>query len=251
LSLNLGTGAYLVNSVSAAMRLGFRLDACNGLPLRCGQMDQNMIINGLLQYLSLVILLTFHEYGHAWMALKCGDDTAKSEGRLSLNPLVHLDPIGTGLIPALQIFVPQLSGFIIGWAKPVPVNLNNLRHPKRDDILISMAGPAMNVILAVVLVILAKVFVLTRYETGFHVCEAMGLLSLLLCFFNCLPIPPLDGSHVMRVLIGMDYFTYMQIAQYGFILLLLILNFVPAVMNLVFGVSALVWGVMAMPFGLY
>ena len=77
-------------------------------------MDSNVLINGLLQYLGLVILLTFHEYGHAWMALKCGDSTAKDEGRCSLNPLVHLDPIGTGLIPLLQIFSPAIGTFLIG-----------------------------------------------------------------------------------------------------------------------------------------
>ena len=214
-------------------------------------MDPNVLINGLLQYLGLVILLTFHEYGHAWMAMKCGDDTAKDEGRLSLNPLVHLDPIGTGLIPLVQIFFPQVSGVLIGWAKPVPVNLNNLRHLKRDDILISMAGPAMNVIIAIGLVLLGKLCLLAGYESGFTVCETMGLMSLLLCFFNCLPIPPLDGSHVMRVLIGMDYYTYMQIARWGFALILVILNLVPPVMMFVVGVTKLTWGLMAWPFGIY
>ena len=192
-------------------------------------MDPNTLINGLLYYLGLVILLTFHEYGHAWMAMKCGDDTAKDEGRLSLNPLVHLDPIGTGLIPLLQIFSPALSSFLIGWAKPVPVNLNNLRHPKRDDILISMAGPAMNVLLAIGLLGLARIMDLAGQESALEVCIKMAHLSLLLCFFNLLPIPPLDGSHVMRVIIGMDYVTYLQIAQYGFIVIILILNFVPIV----------------------
>ena len=192
-------------------------------------MDQNTLINGLLQYLGLVILLTFHEYGHAWMATKCGDDTSKDEGRLSLNPLVHLDPIGTGLIPLLQIFSPAVGGFLIGWAKPVPVNLNNFRNPKRDDILVSMAGPAMNVLLAIGLLALARIMDLAGQESALGVCISMAHLSLLLCFFNLLPIPPLDGSHVMRVIVGMDYATYLQIAQYGFILIILILNFVPIV----------------------
>jgi len=192
-------------------------------------MDPNVLINGLLQYLGLVILLTFHEYGHAWMALKCGDSTAKDEGRCSLNPLVHLDPIGTGLIPLLQIFSPAFGMFLIGWAKPVPVNLNNLRHPKRDDILVSMAGPAMNVLLAIGLVVLARAGDAAGQENVTNVFISMAHLSLLLCFFNLLPIPPLDGSHVMRVIINMDYLTYLQIAQYGFILIILILNFVPIV----------------------
>jgi Zn-dependent protease len=213
-------------------------------------MDQNLIINGLLQYLSLVILLTFHEYGHAWMAMQCGDDTAKSEGRCSLNPLVHMDPIGTGLIPLLQIFSPAFGSFLLGWAKPVPVNLNNLRHPKRDDILVSMAGPAMNVLLAIGLVALARVAGVAGQGSAVGIFISMAHLSLLLCFFNLLPIPPLDGSHVMRVLIGMDYLTYLQIAQYGFILIILILNFVPYVGALIGMVSAGSLVLLARLFGL-
>ena len=124
-------------------------------------MDFNVLIIGLLQYLSLVILLTFHEFGHAWMASKCGDDTAKDQGRCSLNPLVHIDPVGTVIMPLLMIFLSLngsgLSRFMIGWAKPVPVNPSNLRNPKLDDILISMAGPWMNLLLAVVLVGLARI----------------------------------------------------------------------------------------------
>lgn len=211
-------------------------------------MDANTLINGLLQYLSLVILLTFHEYGHAWMALKCGDDTAKDEGRLSLNPLVHLDPIGTGLIPLLQIFSPAMGAFLIGWAKPVPVNLNNLRHPKRDDILVSMAGPAMNLLLAFGLVALSKAAALMGQGAAVSVLQSMAFVSLLLCFFNLLPIPPLDGSHVMRILIGMDYLTYMQIAQYGFILIILILNFVPYVGKLI---SLASYGTLALLFRVF
>lgn len=204
-------------------------------------MDSQTLINGLMFYLGLVILLTFHEYGHAWMAWKCGDDTAKDEGRLSLNPLVHLDPIGTGLIPLIQIFNPAFGRFLLGWAKPVPVNLNNLRHPVRDDILVSLAGPAMNVILAVGLIALAKVLSLIGISNGVQVCGTLAHLSLLLCFFNLLPIPPLDGSHVMRVIVGMDYRTYLEIAQYGFILIIVVLNFLPWVGNLVGNATYYTW----------
>src|SRR5580698_6149930 len=115
------------------------------------------IADGLLSYLFLVGLLTFHEFGHAWTAWKCGDDTARLQGRISLNPLVHIDPIGTVLLPLLIIFLPgDLSRFIIGWAKPVPVNPQNLRNKGFDDLLVTMAGPLMNLLLAVVLIALAK-----------------------------------------------------------------------------------------------
>ncbi len=190
-------------------------------------MDVNDLIDGLIRYLSLVILLTFHEFGHAWMATKCGDDTAKREGRCSLNPLVHIDPLGTVLIPLMQIFFPAVGGILIGWAKPVPVNPYNLRNEKVDDILISMAGPWMNLLLAVLFIGLAKVGTMMGYPGLVQFSMMTAWISLVLCFFNLLPIPPLDGSHVMRVLTGMSRETYQQLARYGFIVLIVIINLTP------------------------
>src|SRR6185295_12474750 len=190
-------------------------------------MDSNALIDGLIFYIGLVVLLTFHEYGHAWMALKCGDDTAKNLGRCSLNPLVHIDPIGTLLIPLIQIFAPGAGRFLSGWAKPVPVNISNFRNPKLDDILVSMAGPWMNLLLAVVLIGLARVGLAFQSQAMMNFCLSTAQLSLILCFFNLIPIPPLDGSHVVRVMIGMSYETYWQIARFGFILIILILQITP------------------------
>jgi len=110
-------------------------------------MDSNQIVDGLLFYIGLVVLLTFHEFAHAWTAWKLGDDTARLQGRLSLNPIVHIDPIGTVLFPLLMIFLPfGASRFMIGWAKPVPVNPYNLRNKNFDDVLVTMAGPGMNLL---------------------------------------------------------------------------------------------------------
>lgn len=190
-------------------------------------MDLDHLIDGLMRYVALVILLTFHEWGHAWMAWKCGDDTARSLGRCSLNPLVHIDPIGTLLIPMIQLFFPAMGSILIGWAKPVPVNPNNLRNPKLDDILISMAGPWMNLILAVALFGLAKVGLVAGAFLLAKFFAMSAVLSLGLCFFNLIPIPPLDGSHVVRVLIGMSNETFYQFAQYGFIILILVINLTP------------------------
>jgi Zn-dependent protease len=188
-------------------------------------MDANWIIEGLISYLGLIVLLTFHEFGHAWTAEKCGDGTARLQGRCSLNPIVHIDPIGTVLLPLMMIFLsPGISRFMIGWAKPVPVNPYNLRNPRLDDILVSMAGPAMNLLLAVGLVALARVGVLFQWESVAHLCLDMASLSLLLCFFNLIPIPPLDGSHVLRNLTGMSYETYHQFARFGFIAVILVLQ---------------------------
>jgi len=189
-------------------------------------MDSNAIIDGLIFFLGLIVLLTFHEYGHAWMALKCGDDTARLQGRCSLNPLVHIDPIGTVVLPLLMIFVlsPGMARFLVGWAKPVPVNAANFRNPKLDDILVSMAGPWMNLLLAVALIALARVGLIVNSGEVVRLCVSMAYLSLMLCFFNLIPIPPLDGSHVLRVLSGMSYETYWKFARFGFIAVILVLQ---------------------------
>jgi len=191
-------------------------------------MDGDKLVNGLIQYVTLVVMLTFHEFGHAWMASKCGDDTAKHDGRVSLNPLVHIDPIGTVLMPLLMIFLPgNIGSFLLGWAKPVPVNPNNLRNPKVDDILITLAGPWMNLILAVVFVGGVKIGLMTGSEGMAEFCFGAAFLNLVLFFFNLLPIPPLDGSRIMRVVVGMSHETFQQLAQYGFMILIVVINFTP------------------------
>jgi len=190
-------------------------------------MDPRQLIDGLILYLGLVVLLTFHEFGHAWMAWKFGDDTALSQGRVSLNPLVHIDLIGTVALPLLLILMAP-AGFFIGWAKPVPVNPDNLRNPRSDDIMITLAGPWMNLLLAIVILGLARLGYVVHSRGLVEVCFNWAHLSLLLCFFNLLPIPPLDGSHVARSLIGMSHETYHQIARYGIFILILVLQ-VPVV----------------------
>ena len=124
-------------------------------------MDSNQIVDGLLFYIGLVVLLTFHEFAHAWAGWKLGDDTARLQGRLSLNPLVHIDPIGTVLLPLVMIFAsPTVGRFLVGYAKPVPFNPHNFRNRWRDEMLIAMAGPAMNLALAIALVAFARVAVM-------------------------------------------------------------------------------------------
>jgi len=185
----------------------------------------SQIADGLIFYLCLVVLLTFHEFAHAWMASKCGDDTARLQGRLSLNPIVHIDPIGTVILPLVMIFAsPTVGRFLVGWAKPVPFNPHNLRNRWRDEMLIAMAGPAMNLILAVLLVAFARVALMFQSAEAFGLFLQMAHLSLVLCFFNLIPIPPLDGSHVLRNLSGMSYETYMNLCRYGFIGIIIILQ---------------------------
>ncbi len=195
-------------------------------------MDSRILIDGLIMYLGLLVLLTFHEFGHAWMALRCGDDTAQSQGRVSLNPLAHIDPIGTVALPLLMIFLSMseyagLSRFLVGWAKPVPVNPYNLRNPKVDDILVTLAGPWMNLLLAIVLMGLARVGFMVHSAGMMEIGMEWARLSLMLCFFNLIPIPPLDGSQVLRSVTGMSYEAYAQFARYGFIVLIIALQFQP------------------------
>jgi Zn-dependent protease len=189
-------------------------------------MDANQLIDGLLWWLGLVVLLTFHEFGHAWMALRCGDDTAQQEGRVSLNPLVHIDPIGTVLVPLIMLFMsahsPGSGAFLLGWARPVPVNIHNLNRPRTDDMLVTFAGPFMNFILGVVLIGLARVA-----SGSTMVSDAaldMAHLSLFLCVFNLIPIPPLDGSQILRAVTNMSYENYREFARYGFLILFVVVQ---------------------------
>jgi Zn-dependent protease len=195
------------------------------------RMDSTQIIDGLMYWLGLVVLLTFHEFAHAWVAHKCGDDTARLQGRMSINPVVHIDPIGTVVFPLLMIFLPAfgsgagtITHFMIGWAKPVPVNPMNLNHPVRDDCLIALAGPAMNLVLAVVLVLFARIAFTFQSDVAVGVFLQMAMLSLVLCFFNLIPVPPLDGSHVMRNFIGMSWETYWNLCRYSFIFVIVVIN---------------------------
>ena len=179
-----------------------------------------------------MVLLSFHEYAHAWMAHKCGDDTARMMGRMTINPIVHIDPIGTVFLPLMMLSLNP--GFVLfGWAKPVPVNPANLTNRKRDDILISMAGPAMNVILAIVILAILRVAI--EMPEGISqsaiVTElpTIASISMFLCLFNLIPVPPLDGSHVMRHVVGMTEETYRNIARFGFIIVLVVIN-IPGVL---------------------
>jgi|TARA_B100000953_G_scaffold138767_1_gene114889 Zn-dependent protease len=202
--------------------------------------DPSQLATGVAMWMCLVALLSFHEFGHAWMAYKCGDDTARIMGRMTINPIVHIDPIGTVLIP-LAILWLNPGFFIFGWAKPVPVNPNNYENRKRDDILISMAGPAMNVILAILLMVAYRLAVELPIDVGegavVHKMQLVAIISMILCVFNLIPIPPLDGSHVMRHVIGMSEETYLKIAQYGFIVLLVAINVFPQLFQFVWMVS--------------
>jgi Zn-dependent protease len=199
-------------------------------------MNSDVIIDGLIDYLCLLIVLTFHEFAHAWTAWKCGDDTARLQGRVSLNPLVHMELVGTVILPLAIMFLSasgsSLGRFLIGWGKPVPVNPGRLRNRRVQDTLISVAGPAMNLVLALGVMLLAKGFALADLSQMVGVMLRMAQISLVLCFFNLLPIPPLDGSHVLKNAIGMGEEAYLYLCRFGFILVIVAIQ-IPPVLGLV------------------
>jgi Zn-dependent protease len=185
----------------------------------------------------VILCLALHEVAHGWVALQCGDTTARDLGRLSLNPIVHVDPIWTVIVPALTYFA---GGFLFGGAKPVPVDFRRLRHPLRDMALVAVAGPLTNLILAALFLVAWKVAV----WNGFYDEQALlprvlsGTMQFnaILFVFNLIPIPPLDGSRIMTWLLppGMRE-PYASLERFGMILIIALLFFVPPFQRLYMG----------------
>jgi Zn-dependent protease len=182
-------------------------------------------------FLCLLVVITFHEAAHAYVAWKCGDDTAKLLGRISLNPVVHMELIGTVVLPLLAMGLSAagsgVGGFILGWGKPVPVNPSRLNHRLRDGMWVALAGPAMNLVLTVFVLALAKIVLLAGFPRGSEALLQLGYVSLILGFFNLIPVPPLDGSHVLRYLFKIPDEIYYKVVPYGFIIVIVLLNFTP------------------------
>lgn len=172
-------------------------------------MDLILSLPGLF---SAIIL---HELGHGYVAYKLGDDTAKNAGRLTLNPLKHLDPVGFICMLVLKF----------GWAKPVPINPMNFKHRKRDMILVSLAGPMVNFILFLLIGIFMSLNLITS-PIVFQIFEAALWYNVMLCVFNLLPFPPLDGSKIVAGLlpVKMEYYFYKYERYLSLILLVLIAN---------------------------
>ncbi len=178
-------------------------------------MQASSFVIAIFEFVLLIFSLSVHECAHAWMASRLGDQTARLQGRVTLNPMYHADPFGTLLLPALMIFGPLLGGgmmggFLFGWAKPTPVITRNFKKIVRDDVLTTLAGPVSNLLLALigfaglVLIIVSQGYLPQGQTLGSNVealsllCELAITVNLALFFFNLLPLPPLDGSRILR-----------------------------------------------------
>lgn len=216
-------------------------------------MTQDLILK-IFEYVVLLFALSLHEASHAWMASRLGDQTARMLGRVTLNPIKHIDPVGTVLIPLVMLFLPGYGRFLIGWARPTPVQTRNFKNIVRDDNATSMAGPASNLVLATIsfLGLLAmeatqrgKVAVLVALFAASHPAEPLQaalnldrlpqllpvallfyfsvLVNLSLAVFNMLPLPPLDGSHLMRNVLPYRFLKYYDsMGVIGFILIIFV-----------------------------
>lgn len=201
--------------------------------------------------LPLLFAMVLHEYAHGWVAFRCGDPTAKMQGRLTMNPLAHIDPFGTVILPLLCLAMP--GGFILGWAKPVPIDPRCMHQPRRDMALVAAAGPAMNFALAIGSAILFALLLSIEPTIGSFwsnsentsppdTWQAMLLLpiavmavysvliNILLMLFNLLPLPPLDGGRILTSLLPPTIArALMRVEPYGMFILLALIIFDPQI----------------------
>ena len=193
-------------------------------------MDEFSLVQKIIIWaIPVIFAITVHEVAHGWVAMKLGDRTAQMMGRLTLNPIKHIDPIGTILVPGLLL---MMGGFMFGWAKPVPVTFQNLNHPKRDMAWVAIAGPAANFIMAIIWALVAKLG-LTILSSGIAMGEPMlymgvagVLINTMLMVLNLLPLPPLDGGRILvSWLPGPLAWQVSRIEPYGFFILVGLIYF--------------------------
>jgi len=187
----------------------------------------NVLIKILVYALPVIFAITLHEAAHGYVAKHFGDSTAYMLGRVSLNPIRHIDPIGTIVLPVVTLL---LSGFMFGWAKPVPVNFNNLRNPKADSLWVAAAGPGSNILQALIWALVARVLLEVVSPNGLagsfwiSVAEAGIVVNIAFAILNLFPLLPLDGGRMLAaVLPNRLSYAYSRLEPYGMIILILLM----------------------------
>ena len=201
----------------------------------------------LMLFIILIFSVILHECAHGLAAERCGDPTARQAGRITLNPIPHLDPIGSILIPGIMILMSLVtgSGFIFGWAKPVPINPYNFNDPKRDMMWVGLAGPATNFAVALFLALVFRLLAVSA-SLGAVILFYGITINLILGFFNLIPIPPLDGSRILTGLLPEEYaYKLSRIEPFGFMILIILFisGIFRFIVMLVYELSSLLIGV--------
>ncbi|MFT5426760.1 MAG: Zn-dependent protease [Gammaproteobacteria bacterium] len=185
--------------------------------------DLDLLSTLFVFVIPVIFAVTVHEVAHGWVASQFGDQTAKSMGRLTLNPIKHIDLIGTILVPAIMYFT---SGFIFGWAKPVPVNWRNLRHPRRDMAIVAIAGPAANLLMLLIWAMTAKVITLLGSDSNqlaqllLIMCGIGITINTILMILNLFPLLPLDGGRIATAMLPRNLaISFSKLEPYGLIIL--------------------------------
>lgn len=189
--------------------------------------ELNLITTLFVFVIPVIFAVTLHEVAHGWVASRFGDQTAKSMGRLTLNPIKHIDPVGTIVVPAIMYFT---SGFIFGWAKPVPIDWRNLRHPRRDMAIVAIAGPVANLLMLLFWAMSAKVIVSLGNDSNyltqllFIMCSIGITINIVLMILNLFPVLPLDGGRILTAMLPRNLaVSFSRMEPYGLIILVVLL----------------------------
>ncbi len=214
--------------------------------------DVSFILKIFLVAFPILYAITLHEIAHGWVAKQAGDNTAASLGRLSINPIKHIDPVGTVLVPAVLMY---FFGAPFGWAKPVPVNWNNLKHPKRDMALVALAGPFANLLMLIFWAIVLKLAdsLGTEWWQVSQIIIYMAnigiIINAVIMVLNLIPIPPLDGSRVVSSLIPDKWSSlYARVEPFGIMIVIVLMlsgNLGKILMPMVDGLTNMVFSILA------
>jgi Zn-dependent protease len=204
-------------------------------------LDPENLRRGAILYIVLISSLCVHEWAHAFTAHKLGDDTPERDGRVTLNPIVHMDLLGSVIFPLLAIFVFS-GGLLFGWGKPVMINPSNFRRRTRDEVITTLAGPASNLVLALVAAVVGGMLFRLDPRTVELSVQIISI-NVLLAVFNMIPLPPLDGGRVMRHIVGMTEETFYNLSRWSFLIIIIAIN-IPA-FRMVLGTAM---GIVGFPF---